>query len=350
MKTARILVVRFSAMGDVAMVASVLRELTAQHKQIELVMVSRPQFAAFFDGIPNLTFHPIFPDEQHKGPKGLWRLFNELKKYDIDYVADLHNNIRSRILTLFFKTAGYRLAILDKARDRKKALTRKRHKVFKPLRTTVERYADVFRSLGLSLKLSHQRQREERPIPAVYQTLLASKTIKIGIAPFAQHPYKVWNPSHWDTIFKTFPSSYTFFIFGGGKQELETAMRWEEQYPHVHSTIGQLGVKGELDLISHLDFMISMDSSGMHMASLVGTRCLSIWGATHPYAGFLGYGQSTEDCIQVEHPNRPSSIYGNKSCICDGVEAIDLVTPDMVLKRIQKEILPIPKGISQSGS
>src|SRR5690606_15667135 len=337
MKKVRVLVIRFSAMGDVAMVASVLRELSAQHKQIELVMVSRPQFAAFFDGIPNLIFHPIFPDHQHKDPKGLWRLFNELKKYDIDYVADLHNNIRSRILTLFFKTAGYHLAILDKARHRKKELTRKRHKIFKPLRTTVERYADVFRALGVSLKLNHhQLQREERPVPENYHTSLTSETIKIGIAPFAQHPYKVWTLSHWDTIFKTFPASaYTFFIFGGGKQELETAATWSAQYPHVYNTIGQLGLTGELDLISHLNVMISMDSSGMHMASLVGTRCISIWGATHPYAGFLGYGQSKADCIQVEHPNRPSSIYGNKSCICNGIEAIELVTPQMVVDKIR---------------
>lgn len=342
MKTARVLVIRFSAMGDVAMVASVLRELSAQHKQVEFVMVSRPQFTAFFDGIPNLTFHPIFPDNQHKGAKGLWRLFNELKKYNIDYVADLHNNIRSRILTLFFKTAGYRLAILDKARHRKKELTRKRHKIFKPLRPTVECYANVFRTLGFSFKLSHQLQKKERPIPDTYQTLLTSKTIKIGIAPFAQHPYKVWKLSHWDIIFNLFPASeYTFFIFGGGKQELETATTWGERYLHVHSTIGQLGIKGELDLISHLDLMVSMDSSGMHMASLVGTRCLSIWGATHPYAGFLGYGQSAEDCIQVEHPNRPSSIYGNKSCICNGVEAIDLVTPEMVVKKIRDSLFVI---------
>lgn len=340
MKKVRVLVIRFSAMGDVAMAASVLRELSAQHKHIELIMVSRPQFAAFFDDIPNLTFHPIFPDDEHKGAKGLWRFFNELKKYDIDYVADLHNNIRSRVLTLFFKTAGYRLAILDKARHRKKELIRKRHKIFKPLRPTVERYADVFRSLGFSLKLKHRLQKELRPIPETYQTLLSSKITKIGIAPFAQHPYKVWNPGHWDIIFKTFPASdYTFFIFGGGKQERAMAATWSEQYPHVHSTIGELGVQGELDLISHLDLMISMDSSGMHMASLVGIRCLSIWGATHPYAGFLGYGQSLDDCIQVEHPNRPSSIYGNKSCICNGVEAIELVTTEMVVEKIRDLVL-----------
>ena len=345
MKKVRVLVIRFSAMGDVAMVASVLRELSAQHKQIELVMVSRPQFAAFFNDIPNLIFHPIFPDQQHKGPKGLWRLYHELKKYNIDYVADLHNNIRSRVLTLFFKTAGYHLAILDKARHRKKELTRKKHKILKPLRATVERYADVFRTLGFPLKLSHSLQKEERPTPEVYHRTLRSETIKIGIAPFAQHPYKVWDLRHWDTVFQTFPASaYTFFIFGGGKQELETAAAWSTQYPHVHNTIGQLGLTGELDLISHLDLMVSMDSSGMHMASLVGTRCFSIWGATHPYAGFLGYGQSMEDCIQVAHSNRPSSVYGNKSCICNGIEAIELVTTPMIVEKIYKLFPPTEKA------
>ena len=339
MKKVRVLVIRFSAMGDVAMVASVLRELCAQHKQIELVMVSRPQFAAFFEDIPGLIFHPIYPDEQHKGPKGLWKLFNELKGYNIDYVADLHNNIRSRILTLFYKTAGYHhhhLAILDKARHHKKELTRKRHKVLKPLRATVERYADVFRFLGFPIKLQHQLKAQQRPIPEAYQPELSSGKINIGIAPFAQHPYKVWNVKHWEKVFEAFPAEdYNFIIFGGGRQELEQATTWSKNYPQVHNSIGQLGVKGELDLISHLDLMVSMDSSGMHMASLVGVRCLSIWGATHPYMGFLGYGQSMDDCIQVEHPNRPSSIYGNKTCICNGVEAIELVTEEMLIEKIR---------------
>lgn len=335
MKKTRVLVTRFSAMGDVAMVASVLRAIQAQHKHVELVMVSRQHFAPFFDDIPNLIFHPIFPEEQHKGPKGLWRLFQELKKYDIDYVADLHNNIRSRILALFFKTAGFHLATLDKGRHQKKDLIRKKRKVFTPLRSTFERYADVFRHLGFPVKLDNTLRKKTRPIPAAFASLLAAPTTKLGVAPFAQHPYKVWGLSHWDKVFTAFPH-HDFFIFGGGKQEQEIASSWEAKYSNVHSSIGMLGVKGELDLISHLDYMLSMDSSGMHMASLVGTRCISIWGATHPYAGFLGYGQSIHDCIQVNHPNRPSSVYGNKSCLCNGVEAIELVTEEMVIEKIKK--------------
>jgi len=87
--------------------------------------------------------------------------------------------------------------------------------------------------------------------------------------------------------------------------------------------------------------MLSMDSSGMHMSSLAGTRSLSIWGATHPYAGFIGYGQSNDDCIQVEHPNRPSSVYGNKPCNCDGIEAIDLVTVEMIIVKVKKTIFTL---------
>lgn len=336
MKKVRVLVTRFSAMGDVAMVASVLRELSAHHKQIELIMVSRLQFKAFFDDIPNVIFHPIYPDDLHKGPKGLWRLFGELKQYEIDFVADLHNNIRTRILSLFFKTAGFPLAVLDKARHSKKELTRRKHKVFRQLKPTVERYADVFRQLGFAFRLDHKLKEQKREIPVQYEDLFKDKKIRIGIAPFAQHPYKVWNTDQWEEIFNTFDiDKYSFFIFGGGKQENEIAQNWSERYPHVYNTLGQLGISGELDLINHLDVMVSMDSSGMHMASLVGTRCLSLWGATHPYTGFLGYGQAIQDCIQVAHPNRPSSIYGNKSCLCNGVEAIDLITPEMVITRLR---------------
>src|SRR5690606_11067951 len=133
-------------------------------------------------------------------------------------------------------------------------------------------------------------------------------------------------------------------ILRGGKRGLATAAAWSSQYRHVHKTLGQLGLTGGLDLIRHLDLRVSMDSSGLHKAALVGTRCLAIWDATHPYAGFLGYGQSMEDCIQVAHSNRPTSVYGNKSCICNGIEAIELVTTPMVVEKIYKLFPPTEKA------
>lgn len=331
----RIIVTRFSAMGDVAMVASVLKELQKQHMDTEIIIVSRKLFKSFFQNIPRVRFHVIDPKGRHDGLWGLFRLYNELKQYNPDYIADLHNNIRSRILDIFFSLSGKKTQILDKGRNEKKALTRTQDKVKKQLKFTTERYADVFRALGFNLILDHKLKKEHRLIPNGLLKSLASDRKKIGIAPFAQHSSKVFPIQKMEEVVRYLSlHEYEVYIFGGGNQEKTIADQWATSYPYVMNTIGTYTLDQELDIISHLDLMISMDSSGMHMASLVGTRCISIWGATHPFAGFLGYGQALEDCIQVEHPNRPSSVYGNKNCDCDGIEAIDLVTPEMIIEKI----------------
>lgn len=331
----RIIVTRFSAMGDVAMVASVLKEFQQQHQDTEIILVSRKLFSAFFEHIPRVKFHTFEPKHKHKGLGGIYSLFKELKAYKADFVADLHNNLRSRALGFLFKMVGYKVEILDKGRKEKAELTRATNKIKKQLKLTTERYADVFRKLGFSIQLSHLLVKEHRLIPTQYLGILASDKKKIGIAPFAQHRYKVFPLQKMEEVIQYLSSQdYETFIFGGGEKEKSIAENWSRNYPAVRNTIGEFSVSQELDIIAHLDLMISMDSSGMHMASLMGTRCLSIWGATHPFAGFLGYGQSMADCIQVEHPNRPSSAYGNKPCDCDGIEAIDLVTSDMVVNRI----------------
>jgi len=335
----RILVTRFSAMGDVAMVASVLREFQEQHTDTEIIMVSRKFFSAFFEDIPRLIFHPIDPKVKHKGIPGLIKLFNELKKYKADQVADLHNNLRSRFLDILFRTSGFQVKILDKGRAEKKALTRKQNKVFKQLKLTTERYADVFRDLGYTLNLDHQLVKQHRLIPQGMMHILASNAKKIGISAFAQHSYKVLPLNKMTEVIKYLSENgVQVVLFGGGNVEKEVTENWEKQFPNVHSIVGKYSLSQELDIIAHLDLMISMDSSGMHMASLMGIPCISIWGATHPYAGFIGYGQKMEDCVQVEHPNRPNSVYGNKSCLCDGIEAIDLLTSEMIISKVKQYI------------
>ena len=73
-------------------------------------------------------------------------------------------------------------------------------------------------------------------------------------------------------------------------------------------------MEAELALMSHLDVMVSMDSGNMHLASLINTPVVTIWGATHPLAGFMGWNQSEENAVQVDLPCRPCSVYGNKPC------------------------------------
>ncbi|MCX2584219.1 glycosyltransferase family 9 protein [Pedobacter sp. MR22-3] len=336
----KIIVLRFSAMGDVAMVASVLKEFAAQNPAVEIIMVSRAAFKPFFNEIKNLTFHTIQPKNTHKGLLGLFKLFKELQKYKPAAIADLHDNLRSRVISACFRFTGIKIKRIDKGRAEKKALTRSVNKIFKPLRQTVERYADVFCELGYPIELTHKLNRKPQLLPANAEYLFRNPLQKkIGISPFAQHIYKVYPLKKMEKVIALLSASgHELFIFGGGKSEQAIAENWAKHNANTHNLIGNFSLTEELAIISNLDLMLSMDSSGMHMASLAGVPVVSVWGPTHPYAGFLGYGQSINNCVQVDHPMRPNSIYGNKPCMCGVESCMDMIAPQSIVNKIKENL------------
>lgn len=337
-----ILVIRFSAMGDVAMTAPVLKEFTTHYPGVKLTVVSRPLFTPFFKDIPNLQFHAFEPKGRHKGFTGLIKLFLELRRLPVTRVADLHNNLRSRILTILFFLCGIKIARVNKARTEKKQLTRKRDKVLKPLSPVTERYASVFAALGYPFQLSHQLPpaRPEKLSEQLQQLTATPKNTKwIGISPFAQHAQKVYPYHKMETVLMALAAQgYKLFIFGGGEEEKEIAGRWAAKHPLITPVIGKVNLEQELLLISNLDLMISMDSSGMHLASLKGIPVISIWGATHPYMGFLGYGQSAANAVQIDLYCRPCSVYGNIPCYRGDLACMNNLSENVVINTITHQL------------
>ena len=86
-------------------------------------------YCDFYVGIPNVTFFEFDDRIRHKGFLGLLRLFRDLQKLKIDAFADLHNVLRSKIVTTLFALSGKKTATLDKGRKDKKALTRTENKI-----------------------------------------------------------------------------------------------------------------------------------------------------------------------------------------------------------------------------
>lgn len=313
-ETAKILVIRFSAMGDVAMTAPILKEFNQHYPDTQVLFISREFFRPFFNDIKNLTFIPFDPLKRHKGFFGIFRLFLELREHHITAVADLHQNLRSRILNLLFFFQGVKRATISKGRKDKAALTRKKDKVFAPLQQTVERYADVFKKLGYPFTLSNTLKQVS---PALLNPdIFPLKTKKwVGVSPFAQHLQKVY-PLHKmeSVVYSLADLGHQLFILGGTSEEEKIADSWASKHKNVHSLVRKIKLEEELGFISNLDVMLSMDSSGMHLASLKNIPVVSVWGATHPYAGFLGYGQSMADAVQIDLYCRPCSVYGNVPC------------------------------------
>jgi len=140
-------------MGDVAMTVPVLLALTQQNPELRITVLTKEFFSPLFSQIPNAEVYAAEVKGKHKGFFGLWKLYNALKKLQIDQVADLHNVLRSNVLKCFFDLGGFQFVQIDKERKQKRELTSGYVKELKQLKTSHERYADVFQKLGYSLDL-----------------------------------------------------------------------------------------------------------------------------------------------------------------------------------------------------
>ncbi|MDR2936430.1 MAG: glycosyltransferase family 9 protein [Rikenellaceae bacterium] len=335
--------IRLSAMGDVAMTAPVVGDVARSYPDVRIRVLTRPLFRAFYRDVPGVRFIDVDLKERHKGLFGLVRLFNDIRRREkIDAVADLHDVLRSQLLRMLFGLTGARVARIRKGRREKKRLTRTSGKILTPLKTTPHRYADVFSELGFPVSVPQRIVKlENTPLPSAILNAVGEKQGRwIGVAPFAQHAGKIYPVEKMEEVVRILASreNTRLFVFGGGPAEREVAERWEAACPSVFSVIGRLKLTEELDLMAHLDTLVSMDSASMHMASLVGTRVVSVWGATHPHAGFPGIGQSPADVVQLGLDCRPCSVYGNKPCARGDYACLNGIAPRTIVDRIENPI------------
>ena len=321
-------------MGDIAMTVPVVHDLAVQYPDLEITMLSREMARPLFEQMPkNVHFFGADLKGRHKGLFGLNRLIaNDLHYENFDYVADFHNVLRSIIVRLNCRMLGQKVAKIDKGRKGKKALTRQKNKVFEQQATSFNRYAKVLELLGFPI----EPQFVKLDYSAFCGTQKPTNETWIGIAPFAKHQAKVYPLEKMEEVIKALSErkNTTVFLFGGGKEEKRKIAELCSKYPNVQTAQNQQGLKGELALMGQLDVMLSMDSANMHLASLVGTRVVSIWGGTHPFAGFLGWNQKPSDCIQLDLPCRPCSVYGNKPCLRGDYACLNGIAPSQIIEKL----------------
>lgn len=333
-------------MGDVAMTVPVVRALVEQNPDVKITMVSRPIYKPFFDGIPNLSFFGVDLEKRHKGFLGLLQLFSDLKKLNIDAVADLHNVLRSKVIRNLFALSGKKIAFTNKGRKEKKQLTRAENKVFKPLQSMFERHVATFAKLGFYVDLSSRSLGTNFPEKAIlsHEILKISgkkENLKwIGIAPFAQYESKVYPHDLMQKVIDELATNNNtkIFLFGGGKKEIEILNSFSENKKNVIVVAGKLSLEQELQLISNLDVMLSMDSGNAHIAAMLGLKVITLWGATHPYAGFSPFNQPIENCLianRNQFPLLPTSVYGNKN-IAGYEYAMRSILPETIVSKIME--------------
>tara|TARA_B100001094_G_scaffold47785_1_gene43110 strand:- start:990 stop:1997 length:1008 start_codon:yes stop_codon:yes gene_type:complete len=329
-----ILIIRLSSMGDVAMVSAVLRELLENNKNYKISVLTNFQFFPFFRAFNDVDLISFDKKKQHKGLFGMFRLFKEIKKLDVDYVVDLHEVLRTNFLKAVLKVPFYQI---NKGRNEKERLVS--GKIFAPLKSTHQRYRDVFEKIGISIKPLSKTQIHRVDISDL-KLIPKNNKLLIGIAPFAAHKGKEYPIVQMEEVIKEINKDFNVILFGGGKKEELILDDLAGKHSNVINIANKFSLDQEMDVISNLSIMLSMDSANGHIAALMGIKVLTIWGVTHPFAGFSPYGQTDKNNILVnrlQFPKIPTSIYGEK--FPNGYEkAISSISPKEIISKLRTSV------------
>ena len=349
MKKEHILIIRFSAIGDVAMAVPVVYSLATQYPDLRITVLSRRFARPFFDDLaPNVDFMEADLKGEYRGVKGLNALYRRLTAKQFTKIADLHNVLRSEYLRMRFNMGRYRVEHINKHRRDRRKLTSYKNKVRAQLRTPFENYADVLARLGYPVKLEFTSlfPPEGGNLNLLPAIIGPKKNFEqwIGVAPTAAHLGKCYPTDRSRQVIEELLRRHPharIFLFGRGRKEDELFTQWCREIPHcVYVSQHLENMQQELILMSHLDVMLSMDSSNMHMASLTATPVVSVWGATHPYGGFMGWKQPAENAIQADLDCRPCSIYGKRPCRRGDLACMNLIRPEIIIEKIEQIINP----------
>lgn len=335
----KVLVIRTSAMGDVAMVTPVIKSMSIQHPDVEIVILTRPPFESFFYSFPGIRIFSADFRGRYSGLTGMIKVFHDLrKKHRFDHVIDLHDVIRSKFMRWLFRLTGARITVIDKGRSEKRSLIDGSGKI--KLLHSIERYYKAFAEAGFHVGRSEGPWIVPGPegIRRAENLLRETELMHIGVAPLAKHDLKMWSEKHIISLMEMIAKriKVRFWLFGG-KAETPKLIAMQNRIPESVLVAGTLSLDEELAIISRLRFMISMDSSNMHMAALSGTKVISIWGGTDPLAGFGAWGQPDEYSIRIpveELTCRPCTVYGKGTCRRGDFACMMWLTPEMVFEKL----------------
>ena len=340
-----LLVMRFSAMGDVAMLVPVVYSLAKQYPDLRITVLSRKFAKVFFEELaPNVGFMEADLSNEYRGVKGLNALYRRLKAKHFTVIADMHGVLRTQYLRTRFMLDRYKVAHIDKHRAGKRRLLSPNHRRLVQQPTAFQNYADVLAKLGYPVTLHFDSifpQKGGNLRLAGIDVLAEKKSFQqwIGVAPFAAHENKEYPVEKMEAVLVELMHLHPnvrILLFGAGKREHQCFEQWCGKYPKcINVSALANGLGNELVVMSHLDVMVSMDSANAHLASMVNVPVVCLWGATHPYAGFMGWRQGYDTQVQVDMPCRPCSVYGSKPCMRGDKACMESITTRQVVEKVE---------------
>lgn len=326
----RILLVRFSSLGDVLLLTPLIRVLRTRHPAATITALTKECWAPLLSANPHLTeVITAAPGDR------LVALARQLRKADYTHHLDLHGSVRSRVLRLLVPGPwhGY-----DARRRERKLLLHARQDTYRPRVPVPERYFEAARSLdatpdGAPADLFVSPAAELRAEDWLTQAGLIPGAPLVGLVPGAAHATKRWPLGHWKKLARALTEQGLHVVVIGGPADIAAGTEIVAALGrHGTSAAGRLDLQASGALIRRTRVVVTGDSGPMHLATAVRTPVVALFGPTVEQFGFFPY-QARASVLEQSLPCRPCSSKGGPRCPLEHHRCLTEILPEEVMAR-----------------
>jgi len=355
----KILIVRFSSLGDVVLATSLIRWLRQNFPEAELDFLVRQEYAELLHGNPEID--QLIEFDVEPGFRSLRQLKIRLKSRNYDVILDIHNNLRSRYLCLgwggFF--SGTRILRIQKQQFIRFLLVKFKINLYRRFYGRVipvwEKYMRTAKPLvgkpesgdckpELLLAKDPQIKAEK-----IQSQLLGNKEY-ITIAPGAKHLTKRWPVEYYSEFLERIHrETKVKAVLIGGDDDVEISKQILHHCPDGTSIslAGQLSIQETAAVIKNSRLLITNDSGLMHVADALGVPLIAIFGSTVEELGFFPSGPQATVIENSGLSCRPCSHIGRSHCPKEHFRCMQEVTPDIIWHAFQEKMAVTSKKRGQ---
>jgi len=332
----KILILRFSSLGDIAMATALPRHLRKRFPDAQIDMAVREDYKELVEWNPYLNDKLYIA--RHEGFCGLWKLTKEVRRRKYDLIIDAHRSIRSSFVCMlnpfvkkvyFNKRTFKRLILIFFKLNLFKKVDLQIVEYLKPLSKLGINYDGLGTEIFVPSKINNK-------VSEMLNTMIPTMGAKllVGIVPSAQWPGKRWPVDKFMGLTRILSEKIdcNIVIVGGGKDSFcdDIAAVAENAY----SLAGKVSMIESAVALSLCDIVVANDTGMMHVAEAVGTDVIGIMGPTSYEFGCYPY-RSTSRVVELDMWCRPCSKNGKGPCIMLGKRpCLNCITPDMVFDEV----------------
>ncbi len=323
----KILVVRFSSIGDVIITTPILKSLRGRYPEAQIDYLTKHQFVCLIQHNPDLD-HAI---GYNPAVMSLKSLKKQLQAEGYDLLIDLHNSLRTRYLRVGLASTTM---VYGKPYLRRWLLTRFGVNLLRHAKPIYQRYYQACSGLGLQEHCNYFVHFSSCDAQSVANYTSGKKPILISLS--AAHATKKWSVENFAQLIDKLPDEQ-IIILGGEKekQEADDLKKLCVNSDKIIDLSGELNLLQTAALMKNAKLLLCHDSGLLHLAQSQLLPCVAIFGCTTRDLGFFPIRDNCQ-VVQVELSCRPCTAKGLPDCPRGHFNCMRQIMPDMVLHEVKK--------------